>query len=44
MEVVEDRLVLSLTYHPLLKDLQKDFDEALILLTLNEEHKTVLGE
>ena len=41
---VEDRLVLTLTYHPLLKDFQKVFNEAQILLTPNEEHKTLFGE
>ena len=41
---VEDRLVLNLTYHPLLKDFQKVLNEAQILLTPNEEHKTVFGE
>ena len=40
----EDRLVLNLTYHSLLKDLQKVLNEAQILLTANEEHKTVFGE
>ena len=41
---VEDRLVLNLTYHPLLRDFQKVLNEAQILLTPNEEHKTVFGE
>ena len=41
---VEDRLVLNLTYHPLLRYFQKVLNEAQILLTPNEEHKTVLGE
>ena len=38
---VEDRLVLNLMYHPLLKDFQKVLNEAQILLTPNDEHKTV---
>ena len=41
---VEDRLVLDLTHHPLLRDFQKVLNEAQILLTPNEEHKTVFGE
>ena len=41
---VEDRLVLTLTYHPLLRDFQKVLNEVQILLTPNKEHKTVFGE
>ena len=41
---VEDRLVLTLTYHPLLRDFQKVLNEVQILLTSNKEHKTVFGE
>ena len=41
---VEDRLVLNLTYHPLLRDFQKVLNDAQILLTPKEEHTTVLGE
>ena len=41
---VEDRLVLNLTYHPLLRDFQKALNEAQIPLTPNEEHKTVFEE
>ena len=41
---VEDRLVLNLMYHPLLRDFQKFLNEAQILLTPNEEHKAVFGE
>ena len=41
---VEDRLVLNLMYHPLLKDFQKVLNEAQILLTPNDEHKTVFLE
>ena len=37
-------MVLSLTYHTLLRDFQKVLNEAQILLTQNEEHKTVLRE
>ena len=33
---VEDRLVLNLTYHSLLRDFQKVLNEAQILLTPNE--------
>ena len=40
----ENRLVLNLTYHPLLRDFQKILNEAQILLTRNEEHKNVLEE
>ena len=36
--------ILNLMYHPLLRDFQKVLNEAQILLTLNEEHKTVFGE
>ena len=38
------RLVLTLTYHPLLRDLQKVLNEAQILLTSKKEHKTIFGE
>ena len=41
---VEDRLGLNLTCHPLLRDFQKVLNEAQILLTPNEEHKTAFGE
>ena len=41
---LEDWLVLNLMYHPLLRDFQKVLKEAQILLTSNEEHKTVFGE
>ena len=41
---IEDRLVLNLTYHPLLRDFQKVLNVAQILLKPNEEHETVLGE
>ena len=41
---IEDRLVLNLTYHPLLRDFQKMLNEAQILLTPNKEHKTVFVE
>ena len=41
---VEDRVVLTLTYHPLLRDFQKVLNEVQILLTPNKEHKTVFGE
>ena len=41
---VEDRLVLNLTYHSLLRDFQSVLNEAEILLTPNEEHKTVFEE
>ena len=41
---IEDRLVLNLTYHPLLRDSQKVLNVAQILLTPNEEHETVFGE
>ena len=37
-------MVLSLTYHTLLRDFQKVLNEAQILLTQNEEHKTILRE
>ena len=40
----EDRLVLNLTYHSLPRDFQKVLNEAQIILTPNEEHKTVFGE
>ena len=40
----EDWLVRNLTYHPLLRDFQKFLNETQILLTPNEEHKTVFGE
>ena len=36
--------ILNLMYHPLLRDFQKVLNEAQILLTLNEEHKTVFRE
>ena len=41
---VEDRLVLNLTHHPLLRDFQNVLNEAQILLLLNEEYKTVFWE
>ena len=41
---VEDRLVLDLTNHPLLRDFQKVLNETQILLTPNEEHKTVFED
>ena len=41
---VEDGLVLNLTYYPLLRDFQKVLNETQILVTPNEEHKTVFGE
>ena len=41
---VEDRPVLNLTYHPLIRDFQKVLNETQILLTPNEEHKTVFAE
>ena len=41
---VDDRLEFDLTYHPLLRDFQKVSNEAQILLTANEEQKTVFGE
>ena len=41
---IEDRLVLSLTYHPLLRDFQKVLDETQTLLLRNEEHKAIFGE
>ena len=41
---VEDRLVLNLTHHPLLKDFQEVLNVAQILLTPNEEHKFFWGE
>ena len=41
---VEDRLVLTLTYHPLLRDFQKVLNDVQILLTPNKEHKTVSSE
>ena len=40
----EERLVLNLTYHPLLRDFQKVLNKAQILLTPNEEHETVFGK
>ena len=40
----EAGLVLNLTYNPLLRDFQKVLNEEKILLTPNEEHKTVFGE
>ena len=40
----EKRLVLNLTYHPLLRDFQKVLNKAQILLTPNEEHETVFGK
>ena len=40
----EDRLVPNLTYHPLLTDFEKVLNQAQILLTPSEEHKTVFGE
>ena len=41
---VEDRLVLNLTYHPLLRDFRKVLNGTQILFTPNGEHKTVFGE
>ena len=41
---IEDRLVLNLTYHPLLRDFQKVLNVVQILLTPNEEHEAVFGE
>ena len=41
---IEGRLVLTVTYHLLLRDFQKVLSEAQVLLTPNEEHKTVSGE
>ena len=41
---VEDRLVFNRTYHPLLRDFQKVLNEAQVLLTSKEEHKTFWGE
>ena len=41
---VEDRLVLNLTYHPLLRYFQKVLNERQILLTPNEKHKSNLRE
>ena len=41
---VEDRLVLNLMYHPLLRDFQKVLNETQIILMPNEEHKTVFWE
>ena len=40
----EERLVLNLTYHPLLRDFQKVLNKAQILHTPNEEHETVFGK
>ena len=40
---VEDRLLLNLTHHPLLRDFQNVLNEAQILLMSNEECKTVFG-
>ena len=40
----EDQLVLNITYHPLIRDFRKVLNEVQILLTSNEEHKTVFGE
>ena len=41
---VEDRLIFNLAYHSLLRDFQKVLNEAQILLTCNEKHKTVFRE
>ena len=41
---VEDRLVLNLMYHPLIRDFQKVLNETQTLLKANEEHKTVFAE
>ena len=41
---VEDRMLLNLTYHTLLKYFQKVLNEAQILLTPNEEHRTFFGK
>ena len=38
-----DRLVLTLTYHPSLKSFQNVLNEAQILLTPNKEHCKVFG-
>ena len=42
--LVENRLGLDLTYHPLLRGFQKVLNEAQIFLTTNEEHKTAFSE
>ena len=39
-----DRLVLTLTYHPSIKDFQNVHNEAHILLTPNKEHRKVFGD
>ena len=39
-----DRLVLTLTYHPSIKNFQNVFNEAHILLTPNKEHRKVFGD
>ena len=41
---VDHRLEFDLTHHPLLRDFKKVSNEAQILLTPNEEQKTVFGE
>ena len=38
-----DRLVLTLTYHPCIKNFQNVFNEAHILLTPKKEHRKVFG-
>ena len=39
-----DRLVLTLTYHPSIKNFQNVLNEAHILLTPNKEHRKVFGD
>ena len=39
-----DRLVLTLTYHPSIKNFQNVLNEAHIFLTPNKEHRKVFGD
>ena len=42
--IKNDRLVITLTYHPSIKNFQNVLNEAHILLTPNKEHGKVFGE